>query len=509
MPPFIELRNITKTFGPLRANDNISLRFEKGEIYALLGENGAGKTTLMNILYGLYEPDEGEILVEGSPIHFRSPVDAIRVGIGMIHQHFMLAPVLTVAENVMAGEENLKFGFVLDYRKTASRIQEISEQYGMELNPEDVVSSLPVGIQQRVEIVKLLYRNANFLILDEPTAVLNPQEIERLFDVLKSLAAQGKTILFITHKLKEVMAIADKVAVMRAGKLIATVDPIDMNEQKLAELMVGREVVLRVEKKTSQPGKPVLQVKDLQVLNDRENLVVAGATFEVHEGEILGLAGVQGNGQTELIEAITGLRATFSGSIFVDGKEATNYTPRQITELGVGHIPEDRQRDGLVLSSPLTTNIILCSYYKPPFARGIILQQKEIEKETQERIEEFDVRTTGSEALAGSLSGGNQQKVIIAREFSRSLKLLIAAQPTRGLDVGSIEYVHHQIVQKRDHGTAVLLVSTELDEIMSLSDRIAVISQGKIVGIVDAANVKKEQLGLMMAGVHSADIEKS
>lgn len=509
MPPVIELRNITKTFGPLRANDNISLRFEKGEIYALLGENGAGKTTLMNILYGLYEPDEGEILVEGSPIYFRSPVDAIRVGIGMVHQHFMLAPVLTVAENVMAGEENLKLGFVLDYRKTASRIHEISEQYGMELNPDDVVSSLPVGIQQRVEIVKLLYRNANFLILDEPTAVLNPQEIERLFDVLKSLAAQGKTILFITHKLKEVMAIADKVAVMRAGKLIATVDPGDMNEQKLAELMVGREVVLRVEKKTSQPGKPVLQVKDLQVLNDRENLVVAGATFEVHEGEILGLAGVQGNGQTELIEAITGLRATFSGSIFVDGKDATNYTPRQVTELGVGHIPEDRQRDGLVLSSPLTTNMILCSYYKPPFAKGFVLQQKEIEKETQERINEFDVRTTGGEALAGSLSGGNQQKVIIAREFSRPLKLLIAAQPTRGLDVGSIEYVHNQIVQKRDHGTAVLLVSTELDEIMSLSDRIAVISQGKIIGIVDAANVKKEQLGLMMAGVHSTDIEKS
>jgi simple sugar transport system ATP-binding protein len=509
MSPVLELKNITKSFGPLRANDQISLSFEKGEIHALLGENGAGKTTLMNVLYGLYQPDEGDIIVEGQPVKFSSPRDAIHAGIGMVHQHFMLASVLSVAENVMAGEEDLKFGFVLDRRQTSKKIRAISEQYGLEVNPDDLVCDLPVGIQQRVEIIKLLYRKANFLILDEPTAVLNPQEIEQLFTVLKSLAAQGKTILFITHKLKEVKAIANKVTVLRAGKLITSIDPSTVDEQHLAELMVGREVVLRVQKESSHPGQPVLQLDNVHILNERKNLAVAGVSFDIHAGEILGVAGVQGNGQTELVEAIVGLRQVLDGEISIEGDAISNCPPRQITELGVGHIPEDRQRDGLVLNSPLTTNMILCSYYLPPFAKGILLQHKAIEQETRARIQEFDVRTTGPEAMASSLSGGNQQKVIIAREFSRPLRLLIASQPTRGLDVGSIEYVHHQIVQKRDNGAAVLLVSTELDEILALSDRIAVMFQGKIVGIVDAALATKEQLGLMMGGVPSPSVEKS
>lgn len=509
MTPVLELKNITKSFGNLVANDHVSLSFEKGEIHALLGENGAGKSTLMNVLYGLYEPDDGEIIVNGVRTTHASPLSAIRIGIGMVHQHFMLAPVLTVTENVIAGEETLRYGSLLDRKTAAKRILTISRQHGLEVNPDDYVKDLPVGLQQRVEIVKLLYRNANILILDEPTAVLTPQEVDQLFLVLKSLAAEGKTIIFISHKLKEVMAIANRITVLRAGKVVATALPSEVNEEKLAALMVGREVILRVSKQTSQPGDVVLNVQNLKVLTDRRNLAVDSVNFTIRAGEVLGIAGVQGNGQTELLEALTGLRSVFEGQIWIGGVETTHASPRQVIEHGVGHIPEDRQREGLVISAPLTTNMVLCTYYLPPFSKGIVLQDRVIEAQTRQQVLDFDIRTPGIETTAGSLSGGNQQKVIIAREFSRPLKLLIASQPTRGLDVGSIEYVHSQIIKKRDHGTAVLLVSTELDEILALSDRIAVMFRGKIVGVLDAATGTKEALGLLMAGLLQNTSSKS
>ncbi|MBI9043756.1 MAG: ABC transporter ATP-binding protein [Anaerolineaceae bacterium] len=508
MSQVLELRNISKSFGPVQANKEINLDFNKGEIHVLLGENGAGKTTLMNILYGLYQPDEGEILVNGQKINVSSPRDAIHAGVGMVHQHFMLVPVFTVTENVFAGEEELHYGVFLNRKDTAEKIRQISSQHGLEVNPDDYVKDLPVGVQQRVEIIKLLYRNANILILDEPTAVLTPQEIEKLFLVMNSLKEQGKTIIFITHKLKEVMTVADRISVLRAGTIVGTITPAETSEEQLANLMVGREVILKVDRQPAKPGDFVLKVEDIQVLDDRKKLAVENVNFEIRKGEILGIAGVQGNGQSELVEALTGLRHALFGRISINGTETTRANPRTITELGVGHIPEDRQRDGLVLSSPLTINMVLCSYYQPPFAKGIILQENAILEEAEKQIAAFDVRTTGPEAMASALSGGNQQKVIIAREFSRPLELLIASQPTRGLDVGSIEYVHRQIVKKRDHGTAVLLVSTELDEILALSDRISVMYRGKIVCTIDANQATKEKLGLLMAGGHPDDVLK-
>jgi general nucleoside transport system ATP-binding protein len=501
MTPILELRNITKSFGNVVANDQINLSLEKGEIHALLGENGAGKTTLMNILYGLYYPDAGEILVNGEKVKISIPNDAINAGIGMVHQHFMLVPVFTVTENVIAGEESLKFGFVLNREDPAKKIREISIKYGLEVNPDDLVKDLSVGLQQRVEIIKLLYRNANILIMDEPTAVLTPQETEKFFKVMRSLKKQGKTIIFITHKLKEVMNIADKISVLRRGKLVATTIPDKMTEGKLAELMVGREVILKVNRKPAKPGNIVTEVENLSVLNDRQKLSVDKVSFTIREGEILGIAGVQGNGQTELVETMTGLRNATSGEIRIRGVEVSTATPRTVTELGVSHIPEDRQHNGLVLSSPISINMVLCSYYKPPFSKGIVLQHEIIEQEAEKQIKAFDVRTTGVGAIVGSLSGGNQQKVIIAREFSRDTKFLIASQPTRGVDVGSIEYIHNQIIMKRDSGTAILLVSSELDEILALSDRIAVMYSGEIVGIIDSENATKENVGLMMAGI--------
>jgi simple sugar transport system ATP-binding protein len=506
MAPVLELRGITKEFPGVLANDNINLTLEKGEIHALLGENGAGKTTLMNILYGLYRPTRGEIYINDQKVELSSPTDAIRQGIGMVHQHFMLIPVLTVTENVMLGEEEIQKGIFLDRKTVANRIREISQKYSLYVDPEAYIKNLPVGIQQRVEIIKVLYRHANILILDEPTAVLTPQEVEELFNIIKSLVAQGVSIIFITHKLKEVLAIADRITVIRRGRTVGTTRPAEVDEKSLAEMMVGRAVELTVEKKAGEPTEPILAVKNLYIKDERRGIAVNGVSFEVRAGEVLGIAGVQGNGQTELVEALTGLRHIEEGTIMIAGESIGNQTPRHITELGVAHIPEDRQRDGLVLSFPVKDNFILNTYYNT-FAKGVVIDQEKVETVAKQLVKDFDVRTPGIEASVGTLSGGNQQKVIVAREFSRPIKLLIAAQPTRGLDVGSIEYIHARMIEKRDQGTAVLLVSTELDEIRALSDRIAVMFEGKIVDIVPADRVTKEQLGLLMAGSRPADLD--
>jgi ABC-type uncharacterized transport system ATPase subunit len=507
MTPVLALKGITKRFPGVLANDHIDLTLEEGEIHALLGENGAGKTTLMNILYGLYQPDEGEIIVHGKPITVHSPSDAIAAGIGMVHQHFMLVPVFTVTENVMLGEEDVRFGGVLDRKSASERITQISEQYNLQVDPETYIEDLPVGIQQRVEIIKLLYREADILILDEPSAVLTPQEVEELFKIMHSLVDQGKSIIFITHKLKEVLEIADKITVIRRGKVIGSTTPTEADQHLLAEMMVGREVDLELEKKPAVVGEPVLAVKDLVVLGGHQKVAVEGISFEVGGGEVLGIAGVQGNGQTELVEALTGLRSVQSGQVLIDGQDLTNSTPRKITEQGVAHVPEDRQRDGLVLPFPVADNLMLNTYYLPPFARGPVLQEAVINQSAENLIKQFDIRTPGPRTAAGSLSGGNQQKVIVAREFSRPIKLLIASQPTRGLDVGSIEYIHGQLIQKRDEGCAVLLASTELDEILGLSDRIAVMYRGKIVETLLAKDATKEGLGLLMAGMKLTEKE--
>ncbi len=509
MTTVLELRGITKTFPGVLANDNVNLTLEHGEIHALLGENGAGKTTLMNILYGLYKPDKGEILVQDQKVDILDPNHAIAHGIGMVHQHFMLIPVMTVTENVMLGIEPTRNGIFLDEAKVAKHIREISEQYGLEVDPDAYIKDLPVGIQQRVEIIKVLYRQADILILDEPTAVLTPQEVEGLFKILQTLIDAGKSIIFITHKLKEVMAVADRITVLRLGQTVGTVSPKEVSPEKLATMMVGREVNLVVQKKIAKPKATALEVKNLFVRDDRKNMIVNGVTFDVHKGEVLGVAGVQGNGQTELVYALTGLLPAESGELILLRKPVRHTSPRTIIERGVAHIPEDRQKHGLLLSFPLSDNFVLCNYYLPPFAKGISLQQNLIVENGEKLIKQFDVRTPGVSVNASTLSGGNQQKVIIGREFSRPIELLIASQPTRGLDVGSIEYIHNRIIEKRDDGTAVLLVSSELDEIMALSDRIAVMYRGQIVEIVDANKTSKEYLGLLMAGIKPADAAKA
>ncbi len=507
MAPILELRGITKRFPGVLANDHINLTLNQGEIHALLGENGAGKTTLMNILYGLYQPDEGEIYVRGQQVKVLSPIDAIRAGIGMVHQHFMLIPVFTVTENVMLGEEPLKPGGILDRASVSHMINEISTQYGLEVDPSAMVRDLPVGVQQRVEIIKLLYRKADILIFDEPTAVLTPQEVDELFKIMRSLTQQGKSIIFITHKLREVLEVADRITVIRRGAVIGTTTPAEANQKKLAAMMVGREVQLELEKSTPKVGDVVLEVKDVIITDDLREIAVDHVSFDVCGGEVLGVAGVQGNGQTELVEALTGLREIASGEVRLMGKEATHARPRQVTELGTAHVPEDRQRDGLVLPFPIADNLILNTYYLSPFSKGVILDEK-VRKEVGERlVKEYDIRTPSALLPASSLSGGNQQKVIIARELSRAIHLLIASQPTRGLDVGSIEYIHKQILKKRDSGAAVLLVSTELDEVLELSDRIAVMFRGKIVAVVPAENATKEYIGLLMAGVSPDTLE--
>src|SRR5512140_829679 len=500
MTTVLELRNITKSFPGVLANDHINLTLEQGEIHALLGENGAGKTTLMNILYGLYKPDEGEIIVRGEKADIQTPNDAIAKGIGMVHQHFMLVPVMTVAENVMLGVEPTRNGVFLDEPRVAKRVREISEQYGLDVDPEAYVKDLSVGIQQRVEIVKVLYREADILILDEPTAVLTPQEVESLFKILQTLIEKGKSIIFITHKLKEVMAVSDRITVLRGGRTVGTASPKTTDPAKLASMMVGRDVNLVVRKSPAKPGEVALEVKDLFVRDDRKHMTVNGVSFDVRKGEVLGIAGVQGNGQTELVYALTGLLPIEAGQIRLLGQVVKKLTPRNILERGVAHIPEDRQRHGLLLSFPVYDNLVLCNYYLPPFARGVELQEKTIIKNGLELVKQYDIRTPNVFVNVSTLSGGNQQKVIVAREFSRPIKLLIASQPTRGLDVGSIEYIPDRIIAKRDAGTAVV-VASELDEIMALSDRIAVMYRGRIMEVVDASQATKEYLGLLMAGI--------
>jgi simple sugar transport system ATP-binding protein len=611
MTPILQVRNVTKRFPGVLANDSVSFSLKQGEILAFLGENGAGKSTLMNILYGLYSQDEGEIEVRGAPVDIAEPNDAIELGIGMVHQHFQLVPVFTVAENIVMGTEPTRFYFAwrtmglvggaaavlffiggifaldnlwqwllaavaggvalaaiyglaillgylgrrfefrvytlitavtsaivfvvlalildaagriplliflailfaaasypalkvittaLDRRTAAKRIRALSAQYGLVVDPEALIADLPVGVQQRVEIIKTLYRGAEVLILDEPTAVLTPQETEELFGIMRGLVAQGKSIIFITHKLKEVMTIADRVVVLRNGRVTGETTPAQSSEAELAEMMVGREVTLVVDKGPASVADVVLEVAGLTADDQRHQPALRGVDLFVRAGEVLGVAGVQGNGQTELVEVLTGLHPPTGGRIRILGQDVTGATPRTVTELGVAHIPEDRQQDGLVLSFPITDNLMLCTYYQPPFAKGPQIQYDILDEYSERLVTEFDVRTPSPHVHAQNLSGGNQQKVIVAREFSRPIKLLIAAQPTRGLDVGSIEYIHRRLIEKRDEGAAVLLVSVELDEIMALSDRIAVMYEGRIVGTVDADQVTREELGLLMAG---------
>jgi ABC-type uncharacterized transport system ATPase subunit len=495
----LEAKGITKQFPGVLANDHVDFDLRQGEIHALLGENGAGKTTLMNILYGLYKPESGQISVNGQPITIHSPKDSIHAGIGMVHQHFMLIPVFNVAENIMLGDETTRYG-LLDEKAVAKHVRELSKQYSLEVDPDAIVGTLPVGLQQRVEIIKTLYRDATILILDEPTAVLTPQEADDLFVIMRELTKRGVSIIFITHKLKEVLAISDRITVMRGGRVVGTTRPEETNEQKLAAMMVGREVILTVEKEAAKPTDEVLKVEGLRVRDARGLESVRGVSFDVRAGEILGIAGVQGNGQTELVEALTGMRSTLGGRMTFSGKDMTGKSPRPITETGMAHIPEDRQRHGLVLPFTVADNLVLNTYYQKPFGIYGVMQPKAIDANARKLIEDFDVRTPSPFVPVKKLSGGNQQKVIVARELSHNVKLLVANQPTRGLDVGSIEYIHKEIIIMRDRGVAVLLVSAELDEIMALSDRIAVMYRGQIVATVDAAKVTREQLGLWMAG---------
>ena len=608
----LELRGVTKRFPGVLANNNVDLTLHKGEILALLGENGAGKSTLMNIVYGLYHADSGTIRLKGREVHFASPREAIHSGIGMVHQHFQLIPVMTVAENVVLGEE-VTHGVFLDKREAARRVRELSEQYNLAVDPDALVEELPVGMQQRVEIIKALYRDADILILDEPTSVLTPQEVQELFKIMRDLSAKGVSIIFITHTLKEVLAVAHRIVVMRDGEVVGMTTPAESTEESLAAMMVGRSVLLRVEKGPSHPGEVVLRVEGLSAYDDRDHLAVKDVSFEVRTGEVLGIAGVQGNGQTELVEVLTGLRHAISGKVEIEGKDLTGASPRQVTATGSGHIPENRHRYGMVGSYTVAENLVLNTYYGPPYATepspralpvvgglyaalaaggfallallwgavwnaglwpivlslygitdpqsagrdamegpeliglialvvmglvcgmvahrfavwgmrklypyieplyrrlfrdegGIALDYQAVDRHAAHLVEEFDIRTPSIKNPAQSLSGGNQQKLVVAREFGRHPRLLIAAQPTRGIDVGSIEFIHRQIVAQRDAGAAVLLVSAELDEITALSDRIAVMYKGEIVATVPADAVTREQLGLLMAGAQVEDV---
>ena len=498
----LELSDITKSFGSLVANDDVSLSVEEGEIHCLLGENGAGKSTLMNVLFGLLRPDRGEIRIDGEAVRFNNPGDAVARGIGMVHQHFMLVPVFTVAENVVLGfEPTRRLGF-FDRRKANADIRSLSSEYGLEVDPNAVVEELPVGVQQRVEILKALHRDAKLLILDEPTSVLTPQETEALFRIMRSLVEAGRSILFITHKLKEVLAVADRITVMRLGKVVGTTTPAEATENELAAMMVGRSVELVVHKKVATPGETVLEIKDLTVVDERGLTVVDHIDLDVRAGEIVALAGVQGNGQTELAEAIAGLRHRGEGgggSISLAGEDLTNASPHDAIRAGVAHVPEDRQVDGLVLPMEISDNLVLDIYDMPPFAGRASRNLSMVKENATTKVREFDIRARTIEDPVASLSGGNQQKVVLARELSRPVKLLLASQPTRGLDVGSIEYVHRRIVAERDNGVAVLIISSELDEVLALGDRIAVMFRGRITGIVDPG-IGREQIGLMMAG---------
>jgi ABC-type uncharacterized transport system ATPase subunit len=503
----LELRGITKRFGALIANDHIDLTVEPGEIHCLLGENGAGKSTLMNVLYGLYQSDEGEILLDDVAQKFAGPGDAMRAGIGMVHQHFMLIPVFTVAENVMLGHEELKFGGRLDLAAARARVREISNQFGFDVDPDALVEDLPVGVQQRVEIIKALSRNAKVLVFDEPTAVLTPQETDELIAIMRQLRDTGTAIVFITHKLREVREVADRITVIRLGKVVGEASPTASN-MELASLMVGRAVELTVNKGVAKPGEPALIVSDLTVIDARGQVVVDDVSFDVRAGEILAIAGVQGNGQTELTEALFGLQASVTGSISLDGNSLRELSMRRVLEAGAGFIPEDRQEDGLVAEFTIAENLMLDRSDQRPFVKWGNLQLSYLKDFAAEKIKEFDVRAQGVTTPVGRLSGGNQQKVVLARELSRDLRLFVAAQPTRGLDVGSIEFVHERIVATRDAGIPVIVVSTELDEVVALADRIAVMYRGRIVGIVPG-NASRETLGLMMAGERPEGTERA
>ncbi len=497
----VELRGITKRFPGVIANEDVNLSLNSGEVLALLGENGAGKSTLMNCLYGLYRPDEGEILINDQVVDFETPGDAMVAGIGMVHQHFMLVPVFTVAENLMLGNESVSGPLgVLNLDDARKRINDLSDKYNLPVDPDALVRDLPVGVEQRAEILKALYRDADCLILDEPTAVLTPDEIAELEKVIRELADSGKSIIFITHKLGEVMRIADQIVVLRHGKVVGRTTPEDTTELGLASMMVGRDIQLVVDKPEAEPGAPMLEVRDLSVLDDRDAVAVESLDFEIRAGEILAVAGVQGNGQTELVEAITGMRPALTGSIHLDGEDITSATPRELWTRDLGHIPEDRQADGLVEPFSVADNLVLNTYNWKPFAKGILRDSPEVRSHANQLVEDFDVRTASIDTHAGTLSGGNQQKVIVAREFTHSSRLLVAAQPTRGLDVGSIQYIHGRIVAERDSGAAVLIVSSELDEVLALADRVAVMYEGRFSGVLEGDEITRTRIGLLMAG---------
>lgn len=495
----VEMVGITKRFPGLIANDHINLRVNKGEIHALLGENGAGKSTLMNILFGLYQPDEGEIYIHGEKVTIDGPNKAIQLGIGMVHQHFKLVEPFTVTENIILGKEPVR-GMTIDIKKAREEVIRLSKQYGLEVDPDARIEDVSVGMQQRVEILKILYRGAEILIFDEPTAVLTPQEIEELLAIMRNLVREGKTILLITHKLKEIMAISDRVTIIRRGKVIGTLETKETNPDVLAEMMVGRHVSFQVEKRPYNPGEVILEVKELTEASKYGKPRLNGISFQVRAGEIYGIAGVDGNGQSQLIEVLTGLKKASHGQILFRGEEITNRSPREISELKISHIPEDRQRRGLILDFTVSENMALKTYFHPSYRRGGFLAYDVMDQHAERLVQEFDVRTSSIHNTARSLSGGNQQKAIIAREIDLDPILIIAAQPTRGLDVGAIEYIHHRLVELRDKGKAVLLISFELDEIMNLSDRIGVIFNGKIVGEVFPGETNEQELGLMMAG---------
>jgi general nucleoside transport system ATP-binding protein len=497
--PILELRGITKRFPGVLANDNVDFDLYPGEVHALLGENGAGKSTLMNILYGLYSPDEGEIVLKGERISMSSAREAIAHGVGMVHQHFMLIPVMTVAENIVLAEEPRHAGVLMDVEAAERKVAELARSFKFQIDPHAPIQSISVGQQQRVEILKALYRRADILILDEPTAVLTPQEAKELFEILKTLKQEGMAIIFISHKLNEVLEIADRVTIMRRGKKIETIPREGATEVGLARAMVGREVLLRVEKTRSTPGEPLLTVEDLRVLDERGLEAVRGVSFQVRAGEIVGIAGVDGNGQTELIDALTGLRHPAGGRVLVAGKDVTGESARECIDEGLGHIPEDRQRRGLVLEFQLAENLALHDYRLEPVSRWGWLRPGLMIERAKKLLKEFDVRGGGPQTRASALSGGNQQKVVVAREVSRDPRVLIAAQPTRGLDVGAIEFVHRRLVEERDEGRAILLVSLELEEILSLSDRVLVIYEGRIVGEYPPT-VTQEELGFAMIG---------
>lgn len=496
--PVLEARGITKTFPGVVANAGVDFTLHQGEVHCLLGENGAGKSTLVNVVFGLYQPDAGELRVRGEVVHFASSSDAIAHGIGMVHQHFQLIPVFTVAENVVLGNE-LRRGVVLDLDTARERIRDLGDRYGLRVDPDALVGDLSVGEQQRVELVKALFREADILILDEPTAVLTPGEVDEFFGVVRSLVEQGKSIVFITHKLREVLAVADRITVLRNGRVAGSADPREATQQSLANLMVGREVILAVEKGPAAPGEAVLRATGLVVHDDRGLPAVDGLSLEVRAGEILGIAGVEGNGQRELVEALAGMRPPAQGRIEIAGHDVTHASPRRVSELGVGHVPEDRNKHGLIGTFSVADNLVLSSYHRAPFARRFVRNERAVAERARTLVERFDIRAPGIHVPVSNLSGGNQQKVIIARELAADPKLLLVAQPTRGLDVGSIEFIHRRIIEMRDNGVAVLLVSAELDEILTLSDRIGVLYRGQIVGEFDREAATRERLGLLMA----------